>query len=67
MTDAVAYMGSTCDHLISNCPHMIRSKRAEHIPFWKEKIGSQLFGTVNVDGSDLCGWCVRVWKARNRR
>lgn len=66
MSEAIAYMGPMCDHLIPECPHMARSKRAERIPFWKEKYGTQLLGTVDVDGTDLCGWCVRVWKARNR-
>jgi hypothetical protein len=66
VTEAIAYMGAAADHLIPECPAMARSKAAESIPHWKEKIGTVLLGTVDVDGTDLCGWCVRVWKARNR-
>ena len=44
-----------CDHLLPECPAVRR------------KPGTARWGNGLVDplGSDLCGWCVRVWKARN--
>jgi hypothetical protein len=65
MAEAVALMGPMADHLIQSCPALVRSKRAESDTFWRAKYGSELIGIVDVDGPYLCGWCVRVWKARN--
>lgn len=57
MTVAQAFMGETVDHLIPECPALVRSKAPD--------VGRPTIDLVDVDGSDLCGWCVRVWKARN--
>lgn len=59
---APAWLGLTSDHLIEDCPHRARSRpELERHGLWR-----QCLGVVNVDGGDLCGWCVRVWHARNR-
>jgi hypothetical protein len=59
---AIAYQGLTGDHLFPDCPHLKRSKPLHP----GEALGRQCAGKVNVDGGWLCGWCVRVWKARNK-
>jgi hypothetical protein len=60
---APAWMGINVDHLIEACPHRERSRaELERHGMWR-----QCVGLVDPDGTDLCGWCVRVWKARNRK
>jgi hypothetical protein len=63
MTTAPAWVGLITDHLIEACPHRARSRRQLERHGWWAKCRSQ----VDPDGTDLCGWCVRVWKARNRK
>ena len=59
---APCWMGLTCDHLIENCPNRLKARaQLEFYGWWKQCVGE-----VDPDGGDLCGWCVRVWKARNR-
>jgi hypothetical protein len=63
MTAAPAWMGLTVDHLIEDCPHRARSRPTlERHGLWKPTLWP-----VNPGGTDLCGWCVRVWHARNRK
>lgn len=63
MTRVPAWMGLTTDHLIENCPHRTRSRtELEHHGWWQQCITP---ADPDSDRDDLCGWCVRVWKARN--
>lgn len=48
-------MGMDLAHLILTCPAMQNRKAPIR----------ELLGLVNVDGTDVCGWCRRVWLARN--
>lgn len=62
-TQTTAYLGTVVDHLIPTCPGLRRSMAAypdDNI------IGKKCVDLVDPLGTDLCGWCVRVWKARNR-
>lgn len=54
-------MGVIVDHLYESCPIRARSRRELERCGWWRKLGAR----VDVDGGELCGWCVRVWKARN--
>ncbi len=61
-TWAPVWIGVAVDHLIETCPHRARSRpELERYGWWK-----QCIDLVDVDGTDLCRWCLRVWKARNR-
>jgi hypothetical protein len=63
MSAVPAWFGIYCDHLIETCPHRMRARpQLERQGHWR-----QCIDTVDPDGTDLCGWCVRVWKSRNRR
>lgn len=62
MTGVPCWMGLTTDHLIETCPHRARSFPTLNRHGWWR----QCVGLVDPDAGDLCGWCVRVWKARNR-
>lgn len=55
------WIGLACDHLYENCPLRIRSLPSLKLYGWDNK-GR---GTVDVFGTDICGWCLRVWKGRN--
>ncbi len=57
-----AYLGVLVNHLVEDCPIRARSRdELERCDWWKPTLLP-----VDPDGDDLCGWCVRVWKARNR-
>lgn len=46
-----AWRGVLVDHLYETCP-------------WIPGDTRPLLGEVDPAGTDICGWCVRVWKAR---
>lgn len=46
------------DHLIPACPHLRR--------YCGDDEPIVLVGLVDPFGTDVCGWCARVWGARNR-
>ncbi len=62
-----AYGGITVDHLYSDCPSMKKAHAAvvhgADGPgvLW---VGRELITEVDPMGTDICGWCRRVWKAR---
>jgi hypothetical protein len=63
MSDWVhCWMGLTTDHLYETCPIRIRSLPELRRYDWDHQCSMP----VNPIGTDICGWCVRVWKARNR-
>lgn len=56
------YLGVVADHLYELCPARVRSrKELEQVGWWKRGRG-----TVDPDWEGICGWCRRVWKARNK-
>ncbi len=55
------WFGVYVDHLYEECPARRRS-----LP--ELRLGGhdrQGYGTVDPLGTDICGWCRRVWLARN--
>ena len=58
MSDAVTelespfWLGEYVDHLYEQCP--VRRRQG----------GVRGQGTVDPEGTDICGWCYRLWKAR---
>lgn len=66
MERASAYMGLGVDHLIETCPALNRSRGQRVCCEGGPRVGDRCLGTVEVNGTDLCGWCVRVWRARDR-
>jgi hypothetical protein len=56
------WMGLTVDHLYEACPTRLRS-----LPEL-ERYGWATVGRdgLDPDGTDVCGWCVRVWRAQQR-
>lgn len=55
------WIGDGIDHLFETCPARTRSLPTLRKYGWDV----QGQGTVDPLGTDICGWCVRVWKARN--
>lgn len=55
----MAPMGPT-DHVYPQCPGLRRSLRPDEQPV-------QGSGALYPEAGDVCGWCVRVWRARNPR
>lgn len=56
------WMGITADHVYENCPARQRGVPELQRVGW-DRIGS---GEINIDGTDVCGICVRWWRARNK-
>jgi hypothetical protein len=56
-----AWLGSIAgpDHLYPTCPALARTKP------WGDGWPRPCSADVDPDGTDLCGWCVRVWHARH--
>lgn len=50
----IAYLGETVDHLYPNCPAL------------RGRTLRQTCDLVDPHGTDLCGWCQRVWKTRHK-
>lgn len=54
------------DHLYRTCPALNREANSK----WHRAHGDteikQGLGTIDPQGYGLCGWCKRVWKARNK-
>lgn len=48
------------DHLYPNCPGLRRSLRPGEEP----RQGS---GALYPDAGDVCGWCIRIWRARRSK
>jgi len=59
-----AFLGLTTDHLYTNCPHLVRMvDNPDNAGYhW---LGDRAIGEVDPLGTDICGWCQRVWMARN--
>jgi hypothetical protein len=57
------WMGISVDHMYEECPARQRSE-----PELK-RTGHQLVGSgwLDPEDTDVCGWCLRVWKARQLR
>lgn len=55
------WFGLTTDHLYEGCPGRRRSLPELRRYGWDH----QGLGTIDPLGTDVCGWCVRVWKARH--
>lgn len=54
----LAPMGAI-DHLYQTCPALRRSLRPGEEPV-------QGSGALYPEAGDVCGWCVRVWRARRQ-
>jgi len=65
MAEHEAYGGVTVDHLYPYCPALLKATRST--PFRHYWVGKRLAVEVDPEGTDLCGWCVRVWKARQAK
>lgn len=48
------------DHIYANCPGLRHSLRHGEEP----RVGS---GELYPEAGDICGWCVRVWRARRSK
>lgn len=59
-----AWMGSMAgpDHLYPNCPILQQTT-----PWGDHGWPRQALGRADPHGTDICGWCVRVWDARHRK
>lgn len=47
------YLGELCDHLYASCPGLRR--------LGEPQTGT---GALYPEAGDVCGWCLRVWRAR---
>ena len=56
------WFGIYTDHLYENCPARRRTVMPTKQRIEWDKQGA---GTVDPLGTDICGWCRRVWIARN--
>ncbi|MFF9310136.1 hypothetical protein ACF1BS_04415 [Streptomyces sp. NPDC014748] len=54
------YVGEVVDHVYPNCPLLRRSLPAGEQP----REGA---GDLYPEAGDVCGWCLRVWRARNTK
>ena len=61
MAESTWWIGLSCDHLYESCPGRVRSLPELRLSGW-DKQGR---GTVDPLGTDICGWCRRVWIARS--
>ena len=66
--EAVCYMGRMegPDHLYSTCPALARVKPWSVGKANRDQWPRTTVDLVDPEGTDLCGWCVRVWKARSK-
>jgi len=56
------WLGITVDHLYETCPARMRSEgELRRVGWWKVGLGE-----LNTDEGDVCGICLRWWRARNR-
>lgn len=63
MTEHEAFGGVTVDHLYPDCPALLAATR--RLPPDRDTwIGNRLFGTVDPEGSDICGLCRRRWETK---
>jgi len=62
MAESIWWPGIAIDHLYETCP--ARRRSLPELERYDMPTG-QGWGTVDPLGTDVCGWCVRVWKARN--
>lgn len=60
MTAVAWWAGLTVDHLYADCPARTRSLPELAASGWDTIGGTGL----DPDGTDVCGWCRRVWHAR---
>lgn len=69
-------IGECCDHIYPTCPHVVRTGRldAKDGKWWLGRYetvddpDNTLWLHPDEDpGSDVCGWCFRVWRSRVRR
>jgi hypothetical protein len=52
------FPGLWVDHLYKNCPLL-----AQHPDPLRPAIGRGAIYPESYDGEDICGWCLRVWRA----
>lgn len=56
------WLGLTVDHLYPNCPGRLAAiPELERTRF--SEVGS---GEIDPEGGDVCGICLRWWRARNK-
>ncbi len=58
------YLGVIVDHLYENCPGLQRSRNRGD-KWGLDWVGMPARDLVDPLGTDICGWCRRVWIARN--
>lgn len=59
------WLGLVNDHIYETCPGRTRSLPELRKVGWdKRGLGALLLGADK--NPDVCGWCQRVWRARNR-
>lgn len=56
------WLGLTSDHVYEGCPGRQRSLPELDKVGW---VGPGL-GDLDPEGGDVCGWCLRVWRARTK-
>jgi hypothetical protein len=64
VTQHVAWFGLNVDHLYEGCPARLRSIPQMLVEWGRE---GQCIDLVDPEGTDICGWCVRVWRARSKK
>ncbi len=66
MSNHVAFVGVTVDHLYSDCPTLARTQKhsahVEHGGLWVRRVGDRCVDLIDPEGSDVCGLCYRRWK-----
>jgi hypothetical protein len=55
------WLGLTSDHVYENCPGRRRGLPELAKAGW-DGPGR---GSLDPEAGDVCGWCLRVWRARN--
>jgi len=59
-----AFGGLNVDHLYRDCP-LLKGLMSHESQGFNQYLGAELRGEVDPLGTDICGWCQRVWMARN--
>lgn len=54
------YMGTVSDHIYDTCPAFLRSKPVME----RHDMATVSRFSLDPEGTEVCGWCQWVWRAR---